>query len=399
MKYNPFNTVSEIANALMIAILSFAVSYFTAITAFSETNILYHLNIVLVVGFSYILRKKSRRVVGYLVFETLFTVLDIFFIALFTDSAGIRIILIFYVCLFLLLNILYLANHRTNILAAIPVYFVLVFVALFISSYVLEIENQDIFYYLGVAYFAIYFVRIFFLNSYILGKNNITDESMPYYEMIGNDSKLAFPALILITLTMILVRFKFLEELFLKAFIWLMENVIVHIIDYLLYIFNIVVDWFLSLLTFNDINSIVINNDFTDEYLASGEESLISAVLSYLIMVIVVVFLAYVLYRFVVQIINSFSIKKKKIENGITDEEDVFEFREKIVKKQNIKRSKVFGVRKEYRDTIDKIAAKGYEVKMNHTPAERSDDVLKERNKDILSITIQYEKERYGHEK
>lgn len=416
MKYSPFKTVSEIANMLMILLLSYAATYFISIVGFHEFDLYPLIFDFIVVTYYYLFRKLIHRISIYItcnVLATALTVTGIFVIL--RSNTEMLIMLTVFTAFFFILNFVYilqdpfdssdfgaplnrLSQRETRIVGSIPVWFVAVCIILYMVSYVIDIKEQNIFYYMGVLYFALYFVRIFFINAYTLGKNNINDESMPYYKMIRNDSKLAFPALILITVTMLVVRLKFVEEWFLKSFIWLMDNIVVKVVSFAIYIYNTVVDWFLSLFDFGNEVLEVEPEELLDESFYT-EESVLSMVLSYIAMLLVAALLVFIVYKGVMAVVSAISARRKIPEKGITEEEeDVVEFRERIVRTKSKKRAQVYGIRKEYRDTVDKLSSKGYAVKMNQTPRERKTDVYVSKGKDISTVTFAYESQRYKKE-
>ena len=382
MKDKHCHIIAEAANFIMVYIACLSSLMFAELLMKRGQGMIFFgvlLGILAVCYFSRVL------ISNFLLFAGLHLV---FYIPLFFVPAteGKVELLVFYT-FFVFLDLGYWMKKRQGGFA--PVHIALVFVNALAYFYCSVKQNRVamvFFFVLGVLYFLLYYVRLFFSNVSNLAREKASDERMPYSDMFWNGFKIAFPFVGLSILAMILAKVDFLDRYVIMVYEFCVTW-IGRILRYALY----VIHWLASLMI----------TSRSDENMGSSfvgmegtKEGIILKIISsfiYFASLSVLVFLA---VKGIIALIGLIPMHRKLMPQVI-EESDMVEIRERIVKSERKKSEKLNKVRKRYKKTIEKQAKSGYVIEKNHTPRERAGDLEQKRGVDISELSREYEGARY----
>lgn len=386
MKTKGFYLLSELTNIVMIYVFILSIPETIFLLIDLKTDITLALSIALLIGGTYFIRTKINNFILYLVSYVAIAAGCL----LVPMQVGNFAFLLILEIVFLIINLWYFFSRRYYGLAYITMYCVVLFAIEFIIADINGNQKvMDIIFTLGIIYFLMNYLRMFFNNVHIFSREKLKNEKMPYSEMVRNDSKLAIPFMVGSVLVMILLKIDFLDtwfaKFYMKAIVYVRKGII-YFVDFM--------DWLFNRLFKSVDVKITPPTEYGD---VVRQPSAFENIFSVVFVVLLSLFIIYLIIRFIFKFFKNVGSKEFETEKTV-DEIGMVEIREHI-KRTKIKKEKLSPIRKQYKQTIEKLSKKGYQIFDNHTPDERAKHVQKEVNGDIYSLTDKYKKERYSKTK
>ena len=244
------------------------------------------------------------------------------------------------------------------------------------------------FFIIGVAYVILYYFRLFFSNAHLLSIERKNNEKMPIEDMLKNDSKLAFPFIIISFVIMVVAKIEKLDTL--ALFLYEKFTALLRIVFWKFFTF---VEMVFNYLFGEAEEDMVFVQDLIEE--EGPASNPVFNIISAVIFIILGLILLFLFIKVIISVIKSLSVRHE-VQTQTIEDEGMIEIREKIVRKRNEKKEKLSKIRRIYKKAIERNIKKGYELKKYQTPRERAEDIQELMNEDIFELNSLYEKERYG---
>ena len=382
MKEERCNITAQIANLLMVYIVCLTVLFLGEYLLKRTPGVVPVLFLGVFLAYLFFLRSVVSNFIVYALLH-----IPPFVILIFIPWEMGKTELLLYAFVFTVLDFVHWIKRKKGTFAFVPIPLVLINALAYLYADVKKnTVGMIIFFALGILYFLLFYIRLFYSNAAALSKERLQDEKMPFRDILKNSAVAAFPFVILSILLMIFIRIDALDSVALAVY-----EFVVKIVVFAAKIVLRAMEFFAGLLfggsTEETIREI---GEMTD-----GEPGMVLKILSAIVYWSSFAVLLYLFVRLVISIIKWIPMKKS-LTPEVIEESDMVEIRERIVKPKNEKEEKLSAVRRRYKTTVEKAAKKGYEIKRYHTPKERAKDLLLQKNEDIGELSSAYETERYS---
>lgn len=375
--------ISEYANIVMVYVFILGISVFAFMMADFNINFMFAVAVFLLLVGTYIIRKKIKNMIFYF-FCIIAQSALLLLLPIPKDNMGFFVMI---EIVYLIINVWYYFTRLYYGLAYISIYCIVSFAVEFFIADVKGFDAQtELYFAFGIIYFFMHYIRLFMsnINMFSLEKNK--NNNMPFWEMIKNDSKLTIPFICFSLIVMFSLKVDFLDTWLGKAYNYLIGYVrdgLTFLIDFLDYLFNLI---------FKSYDVVVKPPVFVAD--SAKEPSVAMNIVSTTVVIglilLAIFIVCYSAYRFLKSVeTKDFEAKTSIEENGM------IEVHERI-KSKKVKKEKLSSVRKQYKQTVERIARKGVSVYTNHTPDERAEYIKKESKENIDELTKKYKKERYS---
>ena len=376
--------IAECANLIMIYIVCLTLMFFGQFWGRKEIIPLSAPILLAEIVFCYFARVKIVNFILFFV-SHLVVAVGLFFLP---SKLG-KLELITFFVIFFILDIAFWMRRKGGSFTQIGIAFVILDALAYLHADVKKNELGMLLYFsLGLAFFLLYYVRLFFYNAHVLAKEGAEDDKMPFREMLLNGAKLSLPFVLFSILVMVFVKVDYFDKYALAVYevlVGILGKVILAVLKFL--------NWLMALLT--------IKTDLQDTQLKEGivsvETSPVLRILSVIIYIAAVGILLYVLVRVAISIMKLIPMKRK-IKEQVIEKEDMVEIRRKIVRVEHTKSEKLSKIRRIYKKTVERAAKKGYAVNLSQTPRERAVDLEIKKGEKIGELSAKYEVSRYGSE-
>ena len=374
--------IAECANLIMIYIVCLTLMFFGQFWGRKEIIPLSAPILLAEIVFCYFCRVKIANFILFFV-SHLVVAVGLFFLP---SKLG-KLELITFFVIFFILDIALWMRRKGGSFTQIGIAFVILDALAYLHADVKKNELGMLLYFsLGLAFFLLYYVRLFFYNAHVLAKEGAEDDKMPFREMLLNGAKLSLPFVLFSILVMVFVKVDYFDKYALAVYevlVGILGKVILAVLKFL--------NWLMELLT--------LKTDLQDTQLKEGivsvETSPVLRILSVIIYIAAVGILLYVLVRVAISIMKLIPMKRK-IKEQVIEKEDMVEIRRKIVRVEHTKSEKLSKIRRIYKKTVERAAKKGYAVNLSQTPRERAVDLEIKKGEKIGELSVKYEVSRYG---
>lgn len=382
MKNRAGHFISEFANNIMVYIIYLTAVVFSQIWITKELSFISLPILGVLVLFCYFSRTGISNFVFYGLSHLVIGAL-LFFLP---KSFGKTELIVSFVLMFIL-DLAYWIRRKTGGFSYPGIAFVFMSAAAYLFADIKKNRFGMIFFFiLGIVYFVLYYIRLFFSNAGKLAKEGEEDRKMPYKEMLKNGGSFAIPFVAVSAAVMVLAKvdaFDYYTVIFLKF----LGSIALKIVESVIFVIN----WIGNL--FSGINA---KNNLPIQEMMDGidTDGPLSKILSMAFAVAVVLLFLFVLVRGIIAIIKTIQLNRRMPEQ-IIEKDDMVEIRRRIPKSERSGREKVQGIRKVYKRTVEKAVKKGYPLKRSQTPRERALDLKNRGKEDITELSLKYEKVRY----
>lgn len=385
MKGRSYQSIAEYANLCMVILFHQTIFLFAEYMMKTKPSLVYGLILAGVVVFSHFTRVYITHFVPYALFRVAILA-GLFFL----PKTEMKIYLIAYVAVLFVLDFIYWTKKKDRGMPIISIWCVtLNAVAYLYMDFKKNEPAMKFFFIFGILFFVLFYIRFFCTNAGKLAKDQSKDEKMPFGDMIKNGLGIVLPFLIISILLMIFVRGDFLDKYLIKAyeiFLFVTGKIIKALIAVFIWLSKL-----LDKLRQAPVEEVA---EEAGEALID-EESLLVKILSMIFYVLSIATFFILIIKGIYNLIRMIPLhRKRKVE--VSEESDMVEIREKIVRKERKKEVRLTGIRKQYKKTVEKEIRAGYPLETSHTPRERAEDILEKRGSDIKDLSRKYENERYS---
>ena len=383
MKGKSCHTIAEITNLLMMLIVCCSVLYFGEMAAKRNIGFLAVPVLAAIIAACYAMRLTIENFILYGVLH-----LIPFGLLILVPSKFGKFELLGFYALFFVLDIAYWMKRKTEGFVYIHIAFILIDAIAYLYATVKErYAGMYLFFLLGMAYFLLYYIRLFFANATLLAKERAQDEKMPFSDMLSNSSTVALPFVLLSLLVMLFVRADELDPYLLAAYRFCM-SIFMKIVRFVVWLVSLLAGLFFESETLQ-------NPGAVEEGIEQMHHSLLVEILFTILYFSLLAVALYLLIRLVLALLKRIPMKRS-LTPEIIEDADMVEIRERIVKSERTKEEKLPKIRKRYKKTIEKAAKHGYGINRAHTVRERAADFLDQRGEDISALSAEYEAFRYS---
>ena len=382
MKGKTCHTIAEITNLIMCTILCISLLYWGEAAAKREIGPFG----APVIGLMFIACYAMRMAVANFILYAVLHLVPYGLLMLLPVAAGRYELMAFYTAL-VVLDLSYWMKRRNDGFMYVHIAFVLINAIGYLYA---SIKGFDalrlLLFVLGILYFALYYVRLFFANAATLAKERGQDEKMPFSDMLENSFKVAYPFVCASILVMILAKTDSLDPYALAAYRFFM-TIMGKALGFAIWLFSLIAGLFIE-------GAEELPGDTVERTMEAAHHSVIVEILFTLLYIVLLATAAYLFIRHIISLIKLIPMRRK-IEPTIIEEGGMIEIRERIEKTGRKKEEKLPPVRKRYKKTIEKAMKKGYGLNRSHTVRERALDFMDKRGEDISALSAEYEAARY----
>ena len=373
--------ISEFANMLMIYIIGLTLLISGQLLIVKSINIFPVIAIALELGIAYFCRAKIANFILYAVIHIAVGV-GLFFVP---GSFG-KIAMLVAWGVITILDISFWMKKRSGSFAYVSILFVIPdAIAYLVASVKKNHIGMILFFAFGLAFFVLYYLRLFFQNAHKLAKEGEEDETMPFAEMLKNGSIVAAPVVIISAVVMLIVKVDFFDKYALALY-----NFVADILGKVTRLILQVIHWIMQLF-------VPSKADEAQTVMDSVVEMQTNPVLRVISVIVYFLAVALLLFLFIKAVIALLKLipMNRKITEQVIEKEDMVEIRQSIAKTEREKTEKLSKIRRIYKKTIERAAKKGYAVNLSQTPMERAADLEKKKGEKIGDLSRKYEEARY----
>ena len=382
MKNRAGHFISECANLIMVSVIYLTVVVFSEIWITKEFKLLSLPILCALILFSYFSRVKVANFIVYALSHIIIGV-GLFFLP---KSLG-RTELILAFAVIFVMDMAYWIKKKSGGFAYPAIGFVLLNALAYLYADIKKNGPAMLFFFvLGMLYFVLYYVRLFFKNAVKLAKEGEEDEKMPYGEMLKNGGRFAIPFVIITVLIMALAKVDAFDR-YTIAFLELLGKLAGKVIKLIV----IVLSWIESLFAGSTEEDYSAVRELLEGIDQTGP---VYRIITAVFATAIIFLLFFMLAKGIIAIIKKIQLHRT-FKETVIEKEDMVEIRCRIPKEERAKCEKLRGVRKIYKRTVEKAVKKGYPLKRNQTPRERATDFLEKRKEDITDLSFRYETVRY----
>ncbi|HOO27742.1 MAG TPA: DUF4129 domain-containing protein [Lachnospiraceae bacterium] len=388
-----YRICADILNLVMILLLCTILCHMAAVSVSYEFDVTVVYGLAVLLTILYLARLHVKNLFLFIGLHLILTaVLFVLPLPLF-----VQVELIVFTVILSIADFAFWADRTLHGFFYVHLAWCVIFLAAYLyGSYKQTVNLQDASYVMGILFFGIYFLRLYFENGMHFSMDKQMNEEVPVRQMYTQNIKMILPLVMVFVAGMFLLQSKVLAQ-FLMVILRTIFNAVVYFVN-----------WLSSL--FPDAGTVTqeaaeLPEDFFEKGGASAGwlQALIRIIELIISTAVLLVFLFFSV-RGICRFIRK-NLHRKEIEAQMLEYQDMKEKRERIVRENMKKKKRLFEkatnaekIRRMYRKKIRILTRTGYQVNEADTPMERAEDIFLCKGEDIAEATCIYEEARYGKE-